>query len=377
MRMYALAFFSGAILLGFNACTAGDGRSDGNAGGNSGSGASSGTLSGPGGFNQTGGSGSGGVDECQSISQEAKPKLEAADIIFVIDTSGSMGEESFFVRQNMNAFSQQIIAAGVDVKVIMLAEPQLFPCFGTLCPPGVCIDAPLGSGACPADENLPMYAHPPSEIGSTDALTQIIDLYPSYAQHLRPNVLKYVVIITDDNATAPYIDNAATFIQQFTALDPANLTGFKTHGIYCPYDGNGCASVGTVYTELINLTNGIHGDLSLQDFQPIFNDLATQVVVDAGELPCTYIIPPPPPDETFDPQKVNVTFTDGNGTAHDILKVASEADCHPTDGGWYYNNDAMPTAILICPASCDLVSGDPLGKIDIVLGCQTKLADPE
>ena len=67
-----------------------------------------------------------GLDECFSVAKEAQPGLAAADIIIAIDTSGSMGDETTFVRQKMNGFSQQIIDSGVDVRVVMLAESQLF-----------------------------------------------------------------------------------------------------------------------------------------------------------------------------------------------------------------------------------------------------------
>src|SRR5262245_52109748 len=51
---------------------------------------------------------------CEAIAQEAKPELQPADIIWAIDTSGSMTEETNFVIQQMNNFSQQIVASGID-----------------------------------------------------------------------------------------------------------------------------------------------------------------------------------------------------------------------------------------------------------------------
>jgi hypothetical protein len=285
-----------------------------------------------------------------------------------------MGEESFYVRQNMNAFSQQIVASGIDAHVVMLAEQQIFPCFGTICPPGICLEPPLGSGACPADENIQAgYYHPTSDVGSTDALTEIINLYPSYSAALRPQASKFLVIVTDDNATAPNIDDATTFMNQFVALDPMKLTGIIVHGIYCFTNSGDCASAGTVYQDLINQTGGIHGDLALQDFTPIFNNLAQQIVIAAGQLPCEYAIPPAPVGETFDVDQVNVLFTDGSMTEDDIYKVDNAAACHPTDGGWYYDDPVNPTTIHLCTASCDVVSNDPMGKIDILFGCATLL----
>jgi len=359
------------VALALSACSARNDDSEGAAGaGASGAGVSTGSA----GFDA--GNGEGGMDACEAIAQEALPERRDADIIFAIDTSASMSEESWFVRENMNGFSQQIVASGVDVRVVMLAKRPLLPnCTGPFCPPGICIDQPLGSGQCPSDDNPPNYVHPLSEVSSNDSLSVIVDSYPAYEGVLRANTNKYVVIVTDDNAVSPYIADAAEFVNIFTALNPASLAGVTVHAIYCFHDSGPCAQKGQVYEDLVNLTGGIHGDLQLQDFQPIFDAVATEVIVAAG-LPCDYTIPPPPPGETFDPNKVNVVYTDGAGVEHDILKVESAAACHPQNGGWYYDDNANPSSIHLCPASCDLVSVDAAGKIDILFGCETKVAPP-
>ena len=93
--------------------------------------------------------------ECGAVSHMAENMLQPADIIFGIDTSGSMSEEVAEVQQNLNRFSERIIASGIDVRVIVLSTLQ-----GTAMPGGVtvdgpCIAPPLGSGQCPADSNPP------------------------------------------------------------------------------------------------------------------------------------------------------------------------------------------------------------------------------
>src|SRR5690606_3496249 len=64
--------------------------------------------------------GAGGA--CVSVSEEAKPQYEPADIIFAVDTSGSMSDEIGFTQQHLNQFSTQIVQSGIDVRVVMLAE---------------------------------------------------------------------------------------------------------------------------------------------------------------------------------------------------------------------------------------------------------------
>ncbi len=383
MRLVGVCVAALAAAGAIGACTS-DGSSSLSSGTEGAGATGSGGGLGQGGFSQTGGNGQGGFDECFGDEKSAKPALEAADIIFAIDTSGSMGEESGFVNEKMNAFSQQIIDSGVDVRVVMLAEPPIaFPFPLPITPPGICIDAPLGSGNCPDDANPPLYYHPSSEIGSSDSLQVIYDLFPSYGDVLREDANTYLIIITDDNyapntsLSDPILD-AQDFITRWTALAPTKLTGFMAHAIYC-FSGSGdCVQKGQVYEDLVNATaGGIHGDLAQQDFQPIFDAVADQVIINAGALPCEYVIPAPPDGEALDPNQVNVVFTDGANVEHEIYKVDGAGDCDPVDGGWYYDNPANPTKIILCPATCDVVSNDPDATMDIVFGCATKLPPPE
>jgi hypothetical protein len=92
-------------------------------------------------------------------------------------------------------------------------------------------------------------------------------------------------------------------------------------------------------------------------------------------LQCVYTIP----DSTgrmVDFRKVNVRYTPGGTTTSEIIpKVANAADCGTRDG-WYYDDDAAPTRIIVCPATCDRFSRDSAGKVEIEVGCATIIAPP-
>jgi len=51
--------------------------------------------------------------------------------------------------------------------------------------------------------------------------------------------------------------------------------------------------------------------------------------------------------------------------------MASAADCGDEDG-WYYDDPAAPGRILLCPTSCDRVSG-PGGNLYYSVGCATRI----
>jgi len=379
------------LALVFSCSAAGEddgGTSSNNDSGNNNGNGGNGQGSGSGGddFGVDGAGGEVDAEACQAIAQEAQPALQAADIIFAIDTSGSMGDESSFVNTNMNAFSQQIINSGIDVHVVMLAENQIaFPVPLPIEPPGICIAAPLGSGNCPDDTNLDHYFHASSaEVGSTDGLNVILSSYNDWAFMMRPNATKTIVVITDDNhSQAPYNNandisgDADKFIADFTALDPLLFDNWKMSGIYSFTNCPDAAQPGDLWKAVIEKTGGLQGDLCQQQFQPIFDDLAAEIIVGASQLDCQWDIPAPPEGEILDPSQVNVVYTDGGGVEQPYGNVASEAECDPSQGGWYYDDNASPSSIHLCQASCDQAQIDTNGKIDILFGCATEALIPD
>jgi hypothetical protein len=108
------------------------------------------------------------------------------------------------------------------------------------------------------------------------------------------------------------------------------------------------------------------------------NPMATQELVQnlnlirGAALQCTYQIPPPPPGKTEDFSLVNVELDPGNGMAKvTVPQVADKGHCPASGDGWYYDDPTNPTEIIMCPTTCDTLSKDASGELDIVLGCQT------
>ncbi|MCA9629726.1 MAG: VWA domain-containing protein [Myxococcales bacterium] len=369
------------------------GNANGGSGNGGGNGGSAGIPLDGGGAN----GGGGGLDPdaaCEAVSQKAEERFQPADIIWAIDTSGSMVEEANSVQQNINAFSSQIVASGVDVHVVMLAGYPFWPL------PGICVPQPLGSGQCPADSKAPNFLHvQQSFIDSVDALRKLVARYNDYRLMLRPDSLKYVVVVTDDNsATSPdgsstgdpgaYDNNPQQFVTDYSNLDPSLLKNpdgspaWKFSAIYAFTQCANAARVGTVYKDVVNATGGIHGDICScppgqlaacqQTFQQIFNELATKISQGAVPLDCEWGIPPPPQGQSFDANRVNVEFTDqDNGSKETIYRVNDQASCDPTLGGWYYDDPNNPTRVIACPATCNKVKSVVQGQVDIAFGCES------
>ncbi|MBI4704763.1 MAG: hypothetical protein HY744_26975 [Deltaproteobacteria bacterium] len=337
---------------------------------------------GSGGFSVgSGGSGAGsqGVGgACLELSQVAKNQIQPSDIILAIDQSGSMELETNWVKDQLGGFAQQIMASGIDVHVVVIAGPP-----GT--EHGFCIPPPLGSGGCPADDNPPALLHVKQHVDSHDALIQILGKYPEYKQALRPDASKHVVVISDDESAVP----AGEFDGKLKALGPPLFDGYVFHAIVaseddpggwdCAWNPQPCCGVsageGKVYMQLVQMTQGVFGDLCEQNFQPVWSKLSTQVIANA-KIACSWDIPPPPEGEQFDPALVNVEYSVGGGPSQSIGQVPSPADCAKVSGGWYYDDPAKPTKIEVCPATCKQLQAAEDATMSVKFGCKTELATP-
>jgi hypothetical protein len=330
----------------------------------------------------------GSADSCEAISEKAANRRAPADIIIAVDNSGSMDEEIAFVRSELNEFSAQIEASGVDVRIILISAAYAPP--GTSVPNddddandesdedaeeddnGICIDAPLGSGSCPADSNAPRYTHIPTEVGSHDALNLIIEEFPNYQSQLRPEATKTFVVVTDDNAEDAPNDSAAGFRMSVAGLPGGLFPQWTFSGIFCQRECEQAAEIGTVYQQLVDETIGVAGDLCDQNFAPVFDALASAVIASSG-LACQWSIPSAPAGQSFDRGKVNVQYAVGGSAPMSLLQVPGAADC-ASRAGWYYDNPSDPTQILVCPAACDMLQNDVQASFEVLFGCETQMA---
>lgn len=385
-------FGLGAGLVLVAACSAAaGGEPDEPASGAGGSGASVGSAAsggglalgggGGGGFGWDSGQGAGGggladADVCQAVSQTAVNKPRPVDIIWALDTSDSMVGELQQVEANMNAFANAIAQSGIDVHIVLIANPGN-PTDGSLFNPnpGVCMDRPLGKGVCPGGSKAPTFQHVEVGVGSHNALNRLVETYPQYKKSLRQSAVKYFVVLTDDEAKDAPHNSAAAFTQAVNKLDPGWFDDWRVFGIYCTGSCGtplACAATGKVYQALVAQTGGVGGDLcgNNQNFAPVFNAMS-QAVVQAKTVDCAWTIPPPPAGQSFDSAMVNVNYyPGGSGAKQTIYHVASAADCGP-QGGWYYDDKTQPKQVLVCPATCQIIKGDPSAKVDVLFGCAT------
>jgi hypothetical protein len=140
----------------------------------------------------------------------------------------------------------------------------------------------------------------------------------------------------------------------------------------CTGEGGDAVGAGVAFQELSILTGGLrYPSCRTDNFNAVFNAIA-EGIVQGATLSCEWDIPVAPDGEVFDKDKVNVDFTPGGGATETLDKVASEAECGDQPG-WYFDNDAAPTVVRACPASCNVFSQDGTASVSVVFGCETKV----
>jgi hypothetical protein len=347
---------------------------------------------------------------CASAVQEATTTQLPVDIIWMVDNSSSMQPAIAEVTAGLNSFAALIEAKSLDFRVIMLSlRGAVSPVqIGGSARYPICIPAPLAGPDC---GNTVHFFQSSIDIRSTQPLEQFLGTLgqtPGYmageskggeawAAQLRPEATKTIVVVTDDNARLSPTDfeNFAGGKNPFNSLtlppgilDPSwngLFNGYLFSGIYgwgsdvdpavtCTYqDGTSPPNAGPAYTTLVKKTGGVRAQLcdASAAWDPFF-DAVAQSVAETSKLSCTLAIPKPE-DGVLDPEAINVQIA-GDGDPTVLVKVKDAAACGAA-GGWYYDNDAAPTQVLLCPASCDLaqasVGPGKNGRIEVLFGCAT------
>ena len=309
---------------------------------------------------------------CVAVQAAAAAVSPSADLVIAVDSSGSMSTELGLVRDNLNTLTSIVSLSGVDLHLVLISSNDL------------CVPVPLGSGSCPADEVLPGYRHVDQVVGSNNALSLIVSSYSQWQSSLRADASKTMLVVSDDDSAL----DAATFLSQLQAIDPpsfdnvvvSSLAGSREPvaclseclaGTPCPCVTDGCSVVlssaeGVEYKSLSSSTGGAFYDLCSQDFAGPLNEVALGILQRTPT--CRFSLPAIPNGGSFDAALVDVSVG-VSGTALDsVPHVQSAADCAATEG-WFYDDNAAPTLVELCPSVCDTVQ--PVGghEVRVDLAC--------
>ncbi len=286
---------------------------------------------------------------CATTTGEGQSISGGVDIIWFIDTSNSMKQETAWVQQNLNNFATYIGNLKLDYRVLLIGAQS------------ICVPPPLGGQNCTDGQR---YRHIKESVGSKNGLSKIMDTYPQWRGFLRQETAKNFVAVTDDNSDK----SASWFTTALAALSsPGFLKGFTFHsivsfGLYAKGCDTG-ASVGQVYLDLTSKTGGQKHKICEKDWKSIFQKLA-QGVVSSTKPPCSYLIPDPGTGKQVNLSLVKVSHLKNQVTTN-LTRVPSATQC--TSGmQWHYDDPTAPKRVVFCPKTCATISG---GKVIVKFGC--------
>lgn len=362
---------------------------------------------------------------CESAIAIAQVESLPVDIIWVVDNSISMAPAIQEVQDGLDGFAALVDSRALDYRVILLSlRGEGLVSVGGSERYAICIPPPLSADNACSDG--PNFVHVSVDIRSTQPIEQFLGTLGQTAGYtatdargsepwehvLRPEATKTLVFVTDDNARTCALPAGAscspsdpplteTSLEDFPGggnpfnsneLGPGILTqtygslfaGYTFNAIYgwgsptdssvrCTYpDSSSPPSSGPTYTSLVLHTGGVRAQIcdGTAAWEPFFDAVAT-AVERTSRIDCTIPIPDPPPGMTFDRGMINVWVDTGDGPEL-IGKVAGEADCQAA-GGWYYDNEDVPTAVVLCPATCDALQAAPneTRSVEVQFGCST------
>jgi hypothetical protein len=302
-----------------------------------------------------------GEEKCAGIRNDAPPAA-GVDVIFIIDTSGSMLHATMQVQANIAKFVQDFEGSGADTHVIMITGND--PAAGT-----------------PLAMETDKYRFISSMVDSGALFTVATQRFPEYQDFLRPGSAVQFVMITDDqDRVAP-----PAFEQQMKEL--LGGRAFTQHAVASPdVDGLPCISkaqlwnplcvapipaicgataIGKAYYTLADDTGGEKLSICEDDWSEVFLKLK-EAVIAAVPLPCSYPLAAASTDK-FDTDKVAIVYTPAGGDDQEFPLATDMGQCGDKVG-WYYDDPAKPTTVVLCPKACESVAAG--GSVDIAFGCK-------
>lgn len=349
---------------------------------------------------------------CTAASVGATLTRLPVDIIWEVDNSVSMAPAIDQVIAGLNSFAALVGTRGLDYRVVMLSlrnATRRVTVAGSA-RYAVCIPRPLaGDDACGNGER---FFHSSVDVRSTQPLEQLLGTLgqtrgytaaeqrggEAWRSFLRPDATKTIVVVTDDQSrlSPDEFDNFrggtnpnnsglslppglldASWAGLFTGYTFSAIYGWGSEtdaGARCTYsDGSQPPSAGSAYTTLVTRTRGVRARIcdGAAAWTPFFNSVAT-AVERASRISCDLAIPTPPAGQILDPQRINVAIV-GASTSVRLGNIRGADACGAT-GGWYYDNPAAPTRVILCPASCERAQAEVRSgsaEVQVQFGCQT------
>ncbi len=200
-------------------------------------------------------------------------QIRPVDIIWAVDTSGSMSEEIATVEAEINDFATTLAASGSSTHLHLIADRGN----GSF---EICVAAPLGGAACadnaPVFRQYDTHASPSiSMVHSNNGLGRIMQQSPVWIPRLQANSHIAFIVTTDDNGDDPSFTEVAAELGanggNHAECQNGNIVDATT-GDPCRWDDPGSANN---YTSMANNQGAYNGFFTFMT-----NFFPTRTIVD-------------------------------------------------------------------------------------------------
>jgi len=310
-----------------------------------------------------------GACAANELNAEAVP----LNLYFMLDTSLSMdkdwgqGKSIKALRDGVIGFLNDPVSGGI------IATAQHFPLFenpnDTLSE--YCTPDPYGTPP------MPWSPIPYPQLGSWVGLLKPAGLTPTVAalegsinackaRLLAEPLHKCAVILVTDGMPQGMCEPTGISAEQplgQLAADAYNNSGIPTFVIGFP----GIPAEGQSILNTMAANGGTKQPIVIEggDIGAQFKDALN--AIRGAALACEYKMPELPPGKKS--SNVTVRYTPGGGGAPQELPKKKDFAACGAEGGWYFDNEAAPTKILLCPGSCSVVQADTTGKVEVLVLC--------
>jgi hypothetical protein len=349
-RVFSFGLAS-AIALTAAACGGFDGSLFGGGDGNG-----SGTQDNPNGnpdFNGVNlGNADGGVN-AQCATSTDKAQLVPVYLVFMIDRSGSMAQDSKWptIVSGLETFFADPKSAGMNASIAFFKSAN---------------ECDVNSYATPA---VAMTALPSNQFkttidtyapnGGTPTLPAIQGAiqYAKSQEQAHPGSKVAVVLATDGIP-----NDCNSTVQNVTAEAAIAASTLPTYviGVGDQLQSLDAIAMGGGTTKAFVVSVGNPAQTAT-DFESALN------VIRGATLSCEFQMPTAPAGKSLDIASVNVVFTPQGGSGQTLTYNQS---CMGGTG-WHYDDPHAPTKIQLCAGTCSTVQGAAGGQIDVVTGCAT------
>jgi hypothetical protein len=328
-----------------------------------------------GGFTGTGG-GEGGkqvlnFEPCAQDTQKAK--LVDVNMYILVDKSGSMDNDNKWTNteQAFTSFFQSPDAAPLNVALRFWPDEgcedldpndmnnndptcDIVPCSV----PQVAVGPLLNAAHQQALIDLFASKNPGGATPMSAALEGGI-LWARQQKDANPDEAAIVVLVTDGEPNG-CLENPDSIEQIVT-------DGFQNEGV--PIYAVGLEGSGVTLMNQIATAGGTNDAFFIGSMNGEAELLAAMLDIAQQSIQCSIPIPEPAGNEILDPELVRIEYLTGSGETILVPQVDDVSECG-AEGGWYYDDNANPSSITFCSATCGTVQLDVEATVDVALGCE-------